>query len=460
MATVSKINKSHSIKPPMRPGHFLLGIIPEFQKGPLQAFVGAAREQGDVVRLRFGPQTNYLVSHPDDIKHVLQMNNRNYRRAPMGNRLVMIVSGLNLFTSDGSYWLKQRRMMQPAFHKRRIAGFGQIMSDSTLKMLTGWEKAAKTGELIDMHEEMMRLTMEVVGQALFSVDLSEESNVLGQGFKTATNYINYRFEHPFAMPLFVPTRRNREVKRARRNLYEIMQNMIDQRRASGEQKDDLMAMLMEARDEETGEGMNDEQLRNELVIMIGAGHETTSNLLTWLFYVLSKYPDIEEKVLAELETELEGRLPTINDMMNLPYGRMVIQETMRVYPPAWALTSRQTIEDDELGGYHIPANSAVMIMPYVVHHDPRFWDNPDIFDPERFTPERIKQQHKFAYLPFGNGPRKCIGETFALIETQLILATILQRYKLRVKAGYQVQPDPIFTLRVKGGLPMRLEARG
>ncbi|MGB0384591.1 MAG: cytochrome P450 [Ardenticatenaceae bacterium] len=459
MATVSTATRPQSVKPPSRPGHFLLGVLPEFRRDPLGLFVRAAREQGDVARLRLAFQTNYQISHPDDIKRVLQMNQRNYRRAPYSNRLVMMVSGLNLLTSDGQYWLSQRRMMQPAFHKRRIAGFGQIMTDATVSMLEEWDRAAQSGEMLDMHDEMMRLTMEVVGQTLFSVDLSAESNLLGEGFTTSIEYMNYRFKHPFAAPLFIPTRRNRKLKRAMKNMSEIMQNMIDERRQSREQKDDLMAMLMEARDEETGEGMNDEQLRNELTIMIGAGHETTSNALTWTFYLLSEHPDAEEKLLAELKSVLAGRTPTINDLPNLPYTRMVIQESMRIYPPAWGLSSRQAIADDQLGGYHIPANSVLMIMPYVVHRDPRFWNNPEKFEPERFTPERSKKRHKFAYLPFGNGPRKCIGATFALIEAQLILATILQRYKLRLKPHYNVEPTPIFTLRVKDGLPMSIQRR-
>lgn len=451
--------KSQPKTPPSRPGHFFLGVLPEFNRKSIDLFVEAVREQGDVVHLKFVFNNNYLVSHPDGIQHVLQLNNRNYRRQPFGNDLIKMVTGLNLFTSDGDYWLDQRRLMQPAFHRRRITGFGKVMTDSTLRTLRRWESAIQQESPLDMHAEMMRLTMEIVGRAMFSVDLTDETSLLGKAFLTSTGYINYRFTKPFHWPLFIPTRRNRALKKAMVDVRKILEEMIAERHRMGEQKDDLMAMLMEARDEETGKGMTDEQLRAELGVIIGAGQETTSNALTWTFALLDKHPEIQERLLTELDTALGGRVPTIDDLSKIPYTRMVIEESMRIYPPAWAVSTREALAEDEILGYRIPSGAGVMIIPYVVHRDPRFWEKPEVFDPERFSEERAANRHKYAYIPFGAGPRKCIGNTFALVEAQLILATVLQRYRVRVQPDYEIVPEAVFSLRVKGGLPVYVEPR-
>ncbi len=444
--------------PPTLHGRFPFGNLPAFRKNPLGFLLEVGR-LGDVVRMRFGPGFNYQINHPDGVQHVLQLNNRNYIREPFGNNLIKLISGLNLFSSDGDYWLQQRRLMQPAFHRRRIATFGKVMTEATLRMIQRWQPAIREGRYLDMHQEMMRLTMEVVGQALFSVDLSDDTSLLGRSLITSTEYINYRFNNPIYAPTWIPTRRNRALKKAIADINATMQTMIDDRRRSGEQKDDLMAMLMEARDEDTGEGMTDEQLRSELAVMIAAGQETTSNALTWVFYLLSEYPDVEERLHAELDTVLEGRLPTLSDLQELPYLSTVLDETMRLYPPAWAVASRRSLAEDEIIGYRIPAHATVMMFPYVIHRDERFWPEPEVFRPERFDAGTENERHRFAYLPFGGGPRKCIGNLFALMEAKLILAILLQRYRLRTKAGYAVEADPIFTLRVKDGLPMRVLAR-
>lgn len=443
---------------PVHEGKFPFGSLAEFRREPLAFFEKVAR-MGDVVRLRFGFTIDYQVSHPDGAQHVLQTNNRNYVRDPYGNGLLKMVTGLNLFTSDGDTWLGQRRLMQPAFHRQRLASFGEIMTDATQQMLARWQPAIEQGKYLDLHTEMMRITMEVVGRALFSIDLSEETSVLGRAFTTSTAYVNFRFNTPFYLPLWVPTPRNRSLNQAIRDVQGILQAMIDERHRTGERKDDLMDMLMEARYEDTGEPMTDEQLRAELGIIIGAGQETTSNALTWTFYLLSEHPEVEARLVETLDATLGGRLPEVSDLPNLTYLEWVVKESMRLYPPAWAVSTRQAIEDDEILGYHIPKGRGVMILPWVLHRDPRFWEQPLAFDPLRFSPERSADRHKFAYIPFGGGPRKCIGNTFALIEAQLILATILPRYKVRVMPDYKVGPEPIFTLRVKGGLPVRVETR-
>jgi cytochrome P450 len=450
---------SNSLIAPARPGSFPFGNLGEYRRDGINLFIKAAREQGDVARIRFGPNTLYQVNHPDGVQHVLQSNNRNYGRESYANNIIQSVTGLNLFTSDGDYWLRQRRLMQPAFHRRRLENFGEIMTTATHRMLDRWEPSIARGEALDMHTEMMRITMEVVGRALFGVDLTAETSTLGKAFLTSTDYVNHRFSTPFDIPLWIPTHRNRLVNQAIIDVRRILQGMIDERRRTGEQKDDLLTMLMEARDEETGETMDNEQVRIEAGIIIGAGQETTSNLLTWTFHVLSDNPEIEARLLAELDTALGGRTPKMDDLPNLPYLRMLVDEVLRVYPPAWAISSRNAYEDDVILGYRIPKKSLVFILPYIIHRDPRFWDRPDQIIPERFSDQNSANRHRYAYIPFGAGPRKCIGNAFALAEAQLILATMLQKVRFVKTPGYKVEPDLVFTLRVKGGLPMRVLPR-
>ena len=373
--------------------------------------------------------------------------------------MIQLVTGLNLLTSDGDYWLQQRRLMAPAFHRQRIAGFGVLMSQAAQGMLARWDKTEAAGGWIDAHREIMQVTLEIVGQALFSIDLSGEANALARSFAEGMDYLNFRLNHVFAWPLFLPTPRNIRLRRALAVTDRVMQEIIDERWHSGAEREDLLSMLLEARYEDSGQGMTDEQLQNELGILVGAGHETTANALIWTFYLLAEHPEVEQALHRELDQVLQGRAPTVADLPALPYTRMVIEEAMRLYPPAWILTGRQVIADDQVGGYTIPAGSIVFISPYATHRDPRFWPDPERFDPSRFAPERAAERPRFAYLPFGGGPRKCIGAEFAMTEAQLILAAVAQRCRLRLKPGWAVEPDPIFTLRVRGGLPMRLETR-
>ncbi len=445
--------------PPSLPGYPLVGVLPAFRRDPLRLLVDAARQHGDLVHMRFGPTNAYLVNHPDDIQHVLQTNNRNYRREGYGNQVIKLVTGLNLLTSDGEYWLQQRRLMAPAFHRQRITDFGTVMAEAAQGMLARWEPTQAAGGWIDAHREMMRVTLEIVGRALFSIDLSGETNTLGQAFLEGMDYLNYRLNHLFAWPLFFPTPRNIRLRRALALMDQIIQEIIAERRQNGSEREDLLAMLLGARYEETGQGMTDEQLQHEIGILIGAGHETTANALTWTFYLLSENPEAEQALHNELDEQLQGRAPAVTDLPALPYTRMVIEEAMRLYPPAWILTSREAVAADQIAGYTVPAGASLFISPYVTHRDPRFWPDPEHFDPDRFAPEAVAARPRFAYLPFGGGPRKCIGADFALTEAQLILAAIAQRYCLRLKPGWTVEPDPIFTLRARGGLPMRLEAR-
>jgi cytochrome P450 len=331
------------------------------------------------------------------------------------------------------------------------------MTDSAGAMLDRWQ-TQPDGQPLWVDREMMQLTLRVAGKALFGVDLVGESHALGEAFTHTSEFVNYRLGAPFPAPLFIPTRRNREFRRAAQTLDRTIYALIRERRHSGEDQGDLLSMLMQARDEDTGESLNDEQVRNEIALMMFAGHETTAVTLTWTFYLLSGHPEVERQLHAELADVLGGRAPTIQDLPDLRYTRMVIEESMRLYPPAWGV-ARQSVQADEIGGYHIPADAGLSLIINNVHRDPRWWPDPENFDPERFTPERSPDRPSFAYLPFGGGPRLCIGNQFAMTEAQMVLATIAQRYKLRLVPGHPVRPNPIFVLRTSHGLPMTLERR-
>jgi cytochrome P450 len=457
MTTLTATPPAALKRPPTARQHPLLGVMREFRRDAIGLFDRLGREYGDVVRIRFGPNPGYVIYHPDAVKHVLQDNNRNYIKQPFGMKILKVFAQENVFTGEGDFWRGQRRLMQPAFHRQRLAHFGQIMTDCATDMIEQrWSKAAASGAPIDIADEMMRVTLKVVGLALFSVDLSGEASELGHAFDAGDDYIAYRFRSIFAPPPFIPTRENRAVQNAIRTVRGRILAMILQRRASSERKNDLLDMLMETRYEETGRAMDDEQIRREAQVMVAAGHETTATALTWVFYLLSQHPEVEGVLHAELAQMLNGRTPAMADLPNLPYTRMVIDEAMRLYPPA-AITGRHTLAADELCGFAIPARRDVFIPIHAIHRDPRWWPEPEAFRPERFSEDGDRP--RFAYLPFGGGPRQCIGNIFAQTEAHLILATVAQRYRLRVTPGYRVEPELRLVLEPKGGLPMTVTAR-
>jgi cytochrome P450 len=324
------------------------------------------------------------------------------------------------------------------------------MTNAAQKMMGGWDHR------IDAAAEMTRLTLDVATDALFHAHVGGEPTTIARAVSTLLAEINYRFQVPFYPPISVPTPRNRRMRQAIRTLDRAMYGIIEQRRRDGEEGDDLLSMLMAARDEETGAAMSDRQLRDEVITLFIAGHDTTANALTWTFYLLAKYPEADERLRAELDEVLDGAVPTVTDLPKLPYGRMVIEEAMRLYPPAW-ITDRQAVKEDEILGHRIPAGGHVIISPYVTHRLPTLWENPENFDPDRFSPEQVSTRPRYAYFPFGGGPRQCIGKGMALMEAHLILASVIQRYRLRLATDQPVQSQPTVTLRPRGGLPMTVE---
>lgn len=305
---------------------------------------------------------------------------------------------------------------------------------------------------MDIAVEMMRLTLRIVGQALFSIDLSNEASVVGQAFTTLSALlVNYMY-HPFP-PLTIPTPRNRRIQRAIRTLDMVVHAIITEHRQQYSEKGDLLSLLLQARDEETGEEMSDQQLRDEVMTLLLAGHETTANTLTWSWYLLAQYPEVERRLHAELEQVLGGQLPTVEHLPELSYTRMVLEEVLRLYPPAFGF-NRKAIADDEIGGYVVPANTLIWISPYATHRHLDFWEDPEVFEPERSA-----GRPHFAHFPFGGGPRLCIGNNVAMMEAQLILATLAQRYRLRLVPGHKVVPEVLLSVRPRNGLPMTLHER-
>ena len=435
-------------------GHFLLGSTREIRRDPLRFGLAMTEQYSDIVRIRFLFWHAYLVNHPDGVKHILQENHQNYTKGIYAYKMFMPLLGQGLVTNSGESWLHQRHLMQPSFHRKRLAAFGTLMTGATVAMLDQWQGFAQCNQPLAVGAEMLRLTLYIAGKALFNIDLSDETHTVGQAVTTVNKLLSDYLYTPFP-PLNVPTSRNRRLQAACRTLDQVVHGIITQRRQQNTDTGDLLSMLLLARDEETGQGMSDQQVRDEVITLLIAGHETVSAALTWIWYLLSHYPDVEDRLHTELDTVLGGHLPAVDHLARLSYTRMVLEEALRLYPPAWVF-GRKAIADDEIGGYFIPANSMIVLSPYMTHHHPAFWENPEVFDPERFTPERSASRPHYAYFPFGGGPRMCIGSNFALMEMQLILATLAQRYKLRLLPGHLVEPEALLSLRPRYGLPMTL----
>jgi cytochrome P450 len=444
------------VRPPGPRGVPVLGSLLAVRRDPTGVFLNAARRFGDVVYFKIGPRRGYLISNPQDVRHVLLDNARNYHKSPLYQKLRMFLLGDGLLTSEGEFWLRQRRIAQPAFHRQKVAGLASIMARAARDTAAEWEAMASAGRPVDIDAEMMRLTRTVVLRALLGADLGPFAAQIDAAWIVINEHIGERFWS--LGPDWLPTRQRRRFEAARAVLVGAVDHVISQRRRGSADKGDLLEMLLSARDEETGQAMTDDQLRVEVTTFLLAGQETTSLALTWIWFLLSQHPDAQRRLETEVDTVLAGRAPEYTDLVNLPYTLMVVDEAMRLYPPAWGF-SRQAIAEDVVGGFPVPRGWLVFVIPWVLHRLPDLWDNPERFDPERFSPERSADRPKFAYLPFGAGPRQCIGNQFALIETQLTLATLAQRYRLRLVPGHRVEPWPLITLRPRFGMPMTIERR-
>ena len=442
--------------PPGLSGIELYRTLPKLRRDTLRGFTDLTARFGHVVRFK-GLWTTFILTHPQDIEHVLQTNAGNYRKG-RSYRVMRESTGNGLFVSEGEFWRRQRRLAQPAFHRGRIAGFARTMAHATAEMLAKWDLRFTRGEAFDVFSEMSALTLRIVGRTLFSTELAGETDAISRMLAVGQDFAIRRMWQTFKLPLGWPLPAHRRFRSAMQEGDRIIYEMINEWRlgATEGQPDDLLQMLMGARDEATGEGMSDRQLRDEAFTIMVAGHETTALTLAWTWYLLAHHPHIERKLHAETASVLKGRAPTFEDLPDLKYASMVIQETLRMYPPAWAL-GRTSIEADEVGGYHVPAKSEMLLFTYTTHHHADFWESPDEFIPERFAPEQVAARQRFAYFPFGGGPRMCIGNNFALMEAQLVLAMIAQKYRLRLVDDHTVEPDPTVTLRPRTRIVTTLE---
>lgn len=446
MATISKT-------PPKPQSYPLVGQLPEVWKDPLRFFVNAAAH-GRVVQLDLGPRRFYLVHHPDDVKYVLQDNQKNFIKA---YDLAKPLFGDGLLTSNGEKWLRQRRLMQPAFHRTQIAQMAGMMTEATEARLARWADQP-AGKPLEIGSEMMLLTQAIIVRTMFSADVSANAERIGAAFDYLLSYFNRFLFSPIQIPLAWPLPANRRFKRERDFIRQTVYAILAERRRTGRREADLLSMLLVARDGGDGQGMSDEEICDELITIFLAGHETTATLLSWTWHALSQHPSLRSRLETELAEVLGGRTPTFDDLPRLTYTRLLLDETLRLYPPAWMFV-RTAVADDEISGYRVPAGMSLFLSPYVTHRLPEFWPEPEVFDPERFRPEAVERRHKLAYFPFAAGPRRCIGDQFALVESTLLLATIAQRYRLQAVPGYTVRPTPVATLRPRPDLLMTLEPR-
>jgi cytochrome P450 len=422
-----------------------------WQRDPLAFLLQCAREDGDIVRIRFGPLDYWLLFHPTDIEYVLRTNHRNFRK-DRGTQFLSAVLGQGLVTSEGELWRRQRRLAQPAFQLDQVQKYSTVMVDYTQRLLKEWQG----GQTRNIHADMMRLTLEIVAQTLFSASVSGQAQQVGQAMDVLMKY----WAGPgglFSWWHRLPTPGNFRFRRVLRELDAIILGTIAQRRASGDGPEDLLSRLLHACDDD-GSRMSDQQLRDELVTLFLAGHETTAVALTFCFYLLSQYPEVEARLAAELEEVLHGEPPSVEHLPRLRYTEWVVKEAMRLYPPVPSV-GREALADCEIGGYPVPKGTQISLIQWVAHRDPRWYGEPESFKPERWDNDLARRLPRCAYFPFGDGPRVCIGSHFAMMEAVLILATIASCYRLALAPGQKLDILPSVTLRPRGGIHMVLHER-
>jgi cytochrome P450 len=421
------------------------GLLPEWRRDPLTFLTDAARDYGDVVRLRIGPINFYLLNHPDLIEAVLVTHNKVMTKG-RGLEATEEVLGNGLLTSEGDFWRRQRRLAQPGFHKDRITAYADTMVRFTEEHIAPWQ----AGETRDIHREMMRLTSAIAAKTLFSADVRGDTDAVGTALDITIDMFQRRVRSLIKIPHSWPTPANRRFMRAVNQLDEVIYKIIEQRRAGGEDPGDLLSMLMNAVDED-GSRMTPKQLRDEVMTLFLAGHETTANTLSWTWYLLGQNPAVADRLHEEVAAVLGGRAPTPSDLPRLPYVEAVVNEALRVYPPAWVM-GRHASAPLQLGEYEFPAEVDYMFSQWVMHRHPAYFADPLSFKPERWLDGLAKRLPAFAYFPFGGGPRMCIGKGFALMEAQLLLATIVQRYRFALVPGQVVVANPAITLRPRDGV--------
>jgi cytochrome P450 len=439
--------------PPGPPRRLFTGNFREFYSDLLGFLTRCAREYGDVSSFRLGHRRAVLVNHPDLIEYVLVKHNKNFVK-PFPFRFTRQVLGNGLLTSEGPFWLRQRRLAAGAFHQQQIAGYGGDMVAATERMLAGWHD----GQQRDIHADMMQVTLDIVARTLFGADVTDQSHDIGESLLLALRSFSVNFGRVVPLPSWIPTRGNRRARAAVRGLNQVVQQIVDRRRSENVPRQDLLSTMLHARDEDDGSQMTDAQLADEARTFLLAGHETTAIALSWTFYLLATHPEVRASLEAELDRELAGRLPTAADVPRLKLAERVVLEAMRLFPPAFMI-GRAPLADFELGGYRIPAGTTVFMSQWVTHRDGRFFERPETFDPDRWLPERVNGRHKMSYFPFGGGPRVCIGNTFAMLESVLVLSTIARDWSMRLVPEQEIRLSPVLTLRPRYGIRVVLKRR-
>ena len=431
----------------------LAGLL-AYRRGALPFFQNLAAQYGDISYFKLGPQQAFFINHPDYIKDVLVTNHQNFIKGLALQRSKRLL-GEGLLTSEGDFHRRQRRLAQPAFHRARIASYAGVMTDYADRMSGRW----RDGETLDIAEEMMRLTLAIVGKTLFDADVEADAREVGEAMNIVMELFNNITIPFFEVLEKLPLPQFRRFDTARGKLDAVIYRLIQERRSSGKDRGDLLSMLLLAQDVEGDGGqMTDIQLRDEALTIFLAGHETTANALAWTWYLLSQNTEAEAKLHAEIDEVLKSRLPTFEDVPRLKYAEMVLAESMRLYPPAWAL-GRMAVNDYAIGGYFVPKKSLVLMSQYVMHHDARYFSDPMKFEPERWQPETRELRPQFSYFPFGGGPRRCVGEGFAWMEGILLIATIAQRWRMQLVPNHPVATKPLLTLRPKHGMRMIVTRR-
>lgn len=435
-----------SRRAPGPPGLPLLGHLLDFRRDVLAALVASRQRYGDVVRFRLGPHVVHLVAHPRPIEHVLLTRHDNYDKNTRSSAKIRAVTGPGLLTSSGAAWLRQRRLTQPLFARERVAAFAPIVAEEAQAMLERWAAPVERGEPIDVASELMRLTCTVIARALFGADVSADLPLIERSATVLMEHAWLRLRRVVDLGVALPTPSNRRFTRALRELDDLVRRIGQQRRADGE---DLLTLLRARRDDPTETGFSEQELRNETITLLLAGHETTANALTWTFYLLAANPSAAERAAQEARSRAAGVLE-VQPPSGEGYLQRAFREALRLYPPIWIM-ERRAIGADVIDGFAIPAGSSVIVSPYVTHRHPEFWPEPERFDPDRFLQSDAAAD---AYLPFGLGQRYCIGSSVAELEAKIILQSVLERYRLSLPEGRVVRPLPGITLRVDSGLPL------
>lgn len=443
---------------PLVRGHWLLGCMRQIQHEPLGLYRQAWQQHGDYVCFRLIPGIKlYFLGHPDAIEYVLHTNYKNYRKPDTFNDSVGLLAGQGILTSEGETWRQQRRLMQPAFARQAVARLSGHIVDAVEQFIAEWLEEGDR-RTVDVLPEMMRLGLRVASTTLFSTDISGQADAIGNAYRTAFDYVSLKMNGRLLFtPLWLPTRRNREFRRSKALLDRVVLELIARRRQAPPQND-VLGLLLAAQDEESGRSMTDQQLRDEAITLLTAGHETAGAALSWCWYLLGQHPEVQEALHAQVSARLGGRTPTADDLPALPLATAIFEESMRLYPPAWGMP-RETLADDVIHGYRVPARSTIVLSQLVAHRHPVFWSDPDRFDPSRFLPGQGHDRPKFAYFPFGGGPRLCIGNHMAMIEGPLLLAALAQRFRFQLVPGQNIVPDPTFTLRPAPGVQMVITHR-